>query len=55
MAIIRQEINILDNNLTDSSGNIAGHVLLDTTKYSGSVSYYFEIIVMFYFNNSYRE
>jgi len=37
-------INILDREITSSSGNIAEKVYLDTTDYDGTVLYYFEIV-----------
>ncbi len=40
---IRQEINIIDRIVT-ASGDDNAYVQLDTTKYSGTVSYYFEVV-----------
>ena len=40
---VRQEINIIDNTLATSSTS-GGIVQLDTTRYSGTVSYYFEVV-----------
>ena len=48
MAIIRQEVNIIDANqsVNSSDGTVTLNavVQLDTTQYSGSVSYFYEII-----------
>ena len=44
---IRQEINIIDGYLEATTGNYAtssGIVYLDKTKYSGTVTYYFEVV-----------
>lgn len=43
MAIIRQEINILDH-IWASDASTGERVQLDTTKYSGTVTYYFETV-----------
>jgi hypothetical protein len=45
--IIRQEVNIVTNGSTSNTNatiTMSELVYLDTTKYSGSVSYYFEVI-----------
>lgn len=41
--IIRQEINIIDSNITGATDD-AARVQLDTTQYNGTVTYYFEIV-----------
>jgi hypothetical protein len=45
MAQIRQEINITDTSYSDSTGGTDSSeiILLDTTQYNGTVSYYFEV------------
>lgn len=46
MAIIRQEINILDRlaNASILNAGSQGTVQLDTTQYNGTITYYFEIV-----------
>src|SRR6185503_13433825 len=47
MAKIRQEINILDVLVTTTAGNTATSsaiVQLDTSQYSGTATYYFEVV-----------
>ena len=44
MAQIRQEINILDSVLSGAGVSCLERVQLDTTKYSGTVSFYLEVV-----------